>query len=515
MSTRSRLSLVTGLCLFLAACVSAPPTPTSTPVPTATPTATRTALPTATPSATLTPTSSATPSATPTHTASPTRTPRPTQTSVIVACPGAPPLTLGIGQTVSVGLEPPIPSRLREQPSRSATFLGQVNPGESVLVIGGPECAEGFAWWKVSTTKGLIGWTIEGDSAGYWLVTPTPVPQVTPPTRTPGPTGTPFPVSVVDGSGQIAFRSTRTGQSQIFLMNSDGTGLVNLSNSPSTHDSLPTWAPDGGRLAFVRQANGSSSVWRMNPDGSEQTQLYSGEGMIEKLAWSPDGGRLAFCTFINRGGVPESAVYVMGADGSGLTRLDASQLGSGQGDVDWSPDGGRIFFVGMVGNPDNLANYFDTTIDIYSAAPDGSGRTNLTSSIAPDLAPSLSPDGARFAFVRKDVLWVVSTSGGLQTPITVPDKHGVITSGPFVWIDNGQIIFHSTRGTLLQQVDGPVFSYVAIPEDLTPPSFSRDGSRLTFSAQDKVYVILTADLISRNAKAKLIAEQASQASWRP
>ena len=50
--------------------------------------------------------------------------------------------------------------------------IGQIQPGENVLVIDGPECANGYTWWKVRSVAGLEGWTIEGDKDGYWLVEP-------------------------------------------------------------------------------------------------------------------------------------------------------------------------------------------------------------------------------------------------------------------------------------------------------------------------------------------------------
>jgi hypothetical protein len=50
-------------------------------------------------------------------------------------------------------------------------------------------------------------------------------------------------------NGRIAFDSDRTGSSEIFSMNPDGTDQVNLSNN-SAADRNASWSPDGRKIAF-------------------------------------------------------------------------------------------------------------------------------------------------------------------------------------------------------------------------------------------------------------------------
>lgn len=166
------------LCLLLAACASpALPNPaTPTPIPVS-PSAPAAASPLPSPSATRRPaTLTAVP---PAPTASRT-SPPPATLTLPAACLGAPPMTLRVGQAVMVSLDPPIPSRVRATPGRSGELVGEVGPGEFVVVEAGPECADGYLWWRVRSEKGLVGWTVEGDASGYWLVTPTPPPAATP-----------------------------------------------------------------------------------------------------------------------------------------------------------------------------------------------------------------------------------------------------------------------------------------------------------------------------------------------
>ena len=93
----------------------------------------------------------------------------------MVECPGAPDIRLKLGDWAQVSIDPPLPNRVRIQPSSSGRIIGQILPGENVLVVDGPRCADGYTWWFVRSLDGLEGWTVEGDARAYWLV---PLPPV-------------------------------------------------------------------------------------------------------------------------------------------------------------------------------------------------------------------------------------------------------------------------------------------------------------------------------------------------
>jgi hypothetical protein len=175
------------LTTLLVACnQGATPTQTPTPPPTHTLTATATPAPTSTPThpSTRTPTATATPAPTrtptppSTHTPTARATPTPTRTGTsvedakVVKCPGAPDILLKLGDWARVSVDPPLPNKIRSQPGSSSEMIGKVQPGENVLVVNGPRCADGYTWWFVRSLDGLEGWTVEGDAAGYWLVEP-------------------------------------------------------------------------------------------------------------------------------------------------------------------------------------------------------------------------------------------------------------------------------------------------------------------------------------------------------
>ena len=69
----------------------------------------------------------------------------------------------------------------------------------------------------------------------------------------------------------------------------EGTDLTRLTHSPGP-DFDPSWSPDGTQIAFRSERSGQPEVWVMNADGTGQRQLAAGLSP----AWSPDGSLIAF-----------------------------------------------------------------------------------------------------------------------------------------------------------------------------------------------------------------------------
>jgi hypothetical protein len=100
-----------------------------------------------------------------------TATPTATKSLYWNACPGTYLSRLEVGDKAFVGLDPPLPNRVRKRPNTSAEVLGRIQPGEFVEIINGPECSNDWVWWKVrALEQELVGWTSEGDGEDYWLV---------------------------------------------------------------------------------------------------------------------------------------------------------------------------------------------------------------------------------------------------------------------------------------------------------------------------------------------------------
>jgi TolB protein len=92
---------------------------------------------------------------------------------------------------------------------------------------------------------------------------------------------------------RIAFMSNSDGNWELYVVNSDGSGLKRLTENKAI-DGLPTWSPDGHTLAFVSDQGDVWAVWAMNPDESNRRKLFDigGGGLIsdwqhERITWGP------------------------------------------------------------------------------------------------------------------------------------------------------------------------------------------------------------------------------------
>jgi len=185
-----------------------------------------------------------------------------------------------------------------------------------------------------------------------------------------------------DGTRIASFSAGDT--SDIFVMNADGTGMLNLTDS-SEGEYWPVWSPNGEQLAFsVGREFNRMDVYVVNADGTSMRNLTNHRAGYRKPAWSPDGNRIAFGS--NRDGNRE--IYVMDADGSNVVQL--THDGTNNDVPKWSPDGARIFFWSDRGSRSQVYNLF-----VMSA--DGSGVTQLTNSSI-SLAGELSPDFKQIVF---------------------------------------------------------------------------------------------------------------------
>lgn len=227
---------------------------------------------------------------------------------------------------------------------------------------------------------------------------------------------------------KIAFdRTPSSGQTDIFVMNADGTNPHAVTSGgpwapPNTNvNSDPTWSPDGTKLAFVsnRDGNKKLEIWVVNVDGSGLIKLTTdiqistdGTGPVYghdfSPTWSPDGTRIAFSS--GRDGLSGTELYVMNADGSNQTRLTNNAVDDRY--PTWSPDSQRIAFY---------RNGSSTTgINIINR--DGTNEVNITNE---GFMPAWSPDGTRFAFLRLDpsmgytsALFIMNADGSNPVKIT-------------------------------------------------------------------------------------------------
>ncbi len=218
------------------------------------------------------------------------------------------------------------------------------------------------------------------------------------------------------GTDEIAFinRCGPTGSFEISAILSDGSGFRQLLTSEAD-DSGPDWSNDG-RLALTSDLSGDRDVYVMNADGSNLVNLTNDPARDEYPSFSPDGTQIAFTS--NRTGNCE--LYMMGDDGSHVTQLTFNPADDGTcgygwgGGPSWSPDGRYIAFESDRGG----------NLDIYLLDLKTGKERRVTSAVGVEVNPAFSPDGHRIAFSsnRPETdfdIYTVSRNGGAWRVVAV------------------------------------------------------------------------------------------------
>lgn len=159
------------------------------------------------------------------------------------------------------------------------------------------------------------------------------------------------PVESPDGS-RIAFSGQRgDNPPEVWVMDADGSRQRQLTQTPrlpgqpyvwSLH---PTWSADGTRIAYESTKSGSTQIWMMNADGSDQRQLTFGLGPgypdANVPSWSLSGAWITFWSGLEG---QYGEVWVMRPDGTGVQRITETGDPANSDDPQWSPDTRYLVF---------------------------------------------------------------------------------------------------------------------------------------------------------------------------
>jgi len=200
------------------------------------------------------------------------------------------------------------------------------------------------------------------------------------------------------------------------------------------------WSPDGSQIAFsaiTTTWDDGYGIFVVNADGSGLTRIDTGGAAALYPVFSPDGSQIAFSSKRD----DNTDVWIMRVDGTDATRLTQHEANDGY--PSWSPDGARIAF-----HTNRDGNY-----EIYVMNADGSDPVRLTDHPADDYNPAWSLDGSRIAFdsdrdeIEGDEIYVVGPDGsGLSQ---------VVEQGVFpAWSPDGKEILFAQEGLYRVGADG-------------------------------------------------------------
>ena len=94
---------------------------------------------------------------------------------------------------------------------------------------------------------------------------------------------------------KIAWDAYQNGNSEIFVMNADGSNHVNITNTPGVNEHYPQVSPDGKKVCFnVDTGEGREAVrslWLMDVDGKNRRKIAD---RAREPFWSPDGKAIGY-----------------------------------------------------------------------------------------------------------------------------------------------------------------------------------------------------------------------------
>lgn len=231
---------------------------------------------------------------------------------------------------------------------------------------------------------------------------------------------------------KLVFESNRTGNFDVFVVNADGSGLINLTPTSAQNDVQAVWSPDGAKIAFVS----NSTPWVMNADGSNPTQV-STLTQVNDLAWSPDSTKILFGHISPQTGFP--AIYVASLGGGTPVGISGGLYSVG---ASWAPNNKIVFYGGS------------SNTDVFTVNADGSALVNVTQTTANESVPKQNGNTIVLtsdANGRREV-WRVAATGGSQTQVTtnVLDTSG---TGDFVTDATSTLVaFNRVTSTTASQI---------------------------------------------------------------
>ena len=58
---------------------------------------------------------------------------------------------------------------MHAEPTTSSAIVQEIAEGTEFNVTDGPQCADGYTWWKLQFADGSSGWSAEGNDQSYFL----------------------------------------------------------------------------------------------------------------------------------------------------------------------------------------------------------------------------------------------------------------------------------------------------------------------------------------------------------
>jgi TolB protein len=178
-------------------------------------------------------------------------------------------------------------------------------------------------------------------------------------------------------SMRIVLTGNRTGKKELYLCDSDGGNLRQLTNEKGIVVG-PNWGPDGNSIVYTSFMRGFPDIYRIDLKLNRREMLAAYGGLNTGASISPDGKDLAL--ILSKDGNPE--LYLKNLRSGKLTRLTAT-LRATEASPSWSPDGRQLVYVSdSSGTP-----------QLYIIPREGGAPRRISRSGTENVAPDWGPNG--------------------------------------------------------------------------------------------------------------------------
>jgi len=191
----------------------------------------------------------------------------------------------------------------------------------------------------------------------------------------------------------------------------------------------PRFSPDGKRIAFVSDRAGGDNIWLMNRDGSGKVQLSKEDfRLLNQPSWSPDGQFIVAKKHFTTGrslGTGEVWMYhVSGGAGVPLVKKPNERHQKELGEPIFAADGKSVFYTRNV-TPGPIFEYAqDSNTELFHIERYDLQEAKVSTAASGDggaVRPTPSPDGKYLAFVRREAtqskLYVKDLASGAERKV--------------------------------------------------------------------------------------------------
>ncbi len=259
------------------------------------------------------------------------------------------------------------------------------------------------------------------------------------------------PASASAPGGTIAFVSERTGNDEIYVMDSAGGNVTQLTDSPG-FDRAPGWSPDGTHLVFNSRREphpDRPQIYTLDLATGEQVRVTDSPIEEQRATWSGDGASLYF----HRGAFfAEAYNLVEHSLGTGTERILTDSVNP----AIWNaapaprPDGSVLLFQS---NRDDPTSVFPQRLQLLDLATLAVTSLALPASLPADTSidgPRWSADGTHFTFSAStdngNQLFVVDATGAPAGWVATPVTDGLSEdSAPAFSPDGTHLVFQTYR----------------------------------------------------------------------